>query len=58
MLGYDDVLTVDDLVEPGRIDIATNWLPTDLEFDQLGQFARANGLSVVVTSQAEQRKVP
>jgi hypothetical protein len=58
ILGYENVLTVDDLVEPGRIDISTNTLPTDAEFDQLGQFARENGLSVLVTSQGERRQVP
>jgi hypothetical protein len=40
------------------LDVATNWLPTDLEFDQLGDLAKANGLNIIVTSQGEQRRVP
>lgn len=58
ILGYDNVLSVDDSAEPGRIDVATNWLPTDLDFDKLGQFGTANGLNIVVTSQGERRHVP
>ncbi len=58
ILGYDNVLSVDESVEPGRIDVATNWLPSDLQFDQLGDLARASGLHVVVTSQGEQRRIP
>ena len=58
ILGYDNVLSVDDSVEPGRLDIATNWLPSDAEFDQLGGLVRANELNVIVTSQGEQRRLP
>lgn len=58
IVGYDNVLSVDDSAEPGRIDVATNWLPSDLDFDKLGQFGTANGLNIVVTSQGERRHVP
>jgi hypothetical protein len=58
ILGYDNVLSVDESAEPGRLDIATNWLPEDNQFDELGGFARANGLNIVVTSQGEQRRLP
>jgi len=58
ILGYDNVLAVDESAEPGRLDIATNWMPEDNKVDELGGFARANGLSIVVTSQGEQRRLP
>lgn len=58
ILGYDNVLSVEDLGQPGHISIATNWMPDNLQLEQLRGLANANELRINVSSQGSVRRLP